>query len=138
MSSILLVRALAGVLTLGATSAVAYAHPVAAVQAQQRCLEIGRIYSWTADRSDRSLVIENDSRENFRLDLMGYCPGLSFAQTIALRSPGGTALSCVSPGDVIYFRSAGMIQRCAILRVTPLAHHHRSTPDASTKGSKAG
>ena len=138
MKSILAASALAGGLALAVAGTAAAAHPANSDRPQQRCLQIGRIYSWNADKTDRSLVIESDTRDKFRLDLMGYCPGLRFTETIALRSPGGTALSCVSPGDMIYFRSAGMIQHCAIRRVTPLAKPHRPTHAAAAKSSKTG
>lgn len=89
-------------------------------QPAPRCLELGFISGWQNTNNNSSLIIENDSNHKFRIDLMGPCPGLDFTQGLALRSPGGMALSCVSPGDTIAFHNAGMPQTCFINKVTPL------------------
>lgn len=81
------------------------------------CLQVGRIYSWRAP-DNRTLIIENDTHQKFKLELMGYCPGLTFKETIGLRSPGGSYLSCVGPGDTVFFHDLGMEMRCVINKVS--------------------
>jgi hypothetical protein len=106
--------------------AAALATPAFAQQAQgsspmaghQTCLQIGRIWSWHAP-DDHSLIVENDNHQKFKLDLMGYCPGLRFKETIGFKSIGGTELSCISAGDYIFFRDEGMRSRCSIQKVSP-------------------
>lgn len=85
---------------------------------QRACLQVGRIWSWRAP-DNRTLIIENDTHQKFKVDLMGYCPGLTFKETIGLRSPGGSYLSCVSPGDTVFFHDIGMSMRCVISKITP-------------------
>ncbi len=84
---------------------------------RKACLQVGRIDSWRAP-NNRSLIVENDSHQKFKVDLMGYCPGLTFKETIGLRSPGGSYLSCVGPGDTVFFHDIGMAMHCVISKVT--------------------
>lgn len=105
------------------------AHAQDSAQSAPRCLELGFINGWQNTNGNTSLIIENNSNHKFRIDLMGPCMGLEFTQTLALRSPGGMALSCVSTGDTIAFPQAGMMQKCFIQKVTPL-------PDTTTLDHK--
>jgi hypothetical protein len=88
-----------------------------------RCLEIGRVYSWNFHRANRTLVLESDMQHKFQVHFMGYCPDLSFAQAIALRSPDGTSLSCLNTGDVISYRTNGMVQNCYIRSVAAMGEY---------------
>ena len=85
---------------------------------RQACLQVGRIWSWRAP-DNRTLIIESDTHKKYKIDLMGYCPGLTFKETIGLRSPGGSYLSCVSPGDTVFFHDVGMSMRCVINKIAP-------------------
>ena len=86
--------------------------------AHRACLQIGNIWSWRAP-NNRSLIVENDRHQKFKLDLMGYCPGLRFKETIAFKAIGGMSLSCITPGDYIFFHDIGWESRCVIQKVTP-------------------
>ena len=87
-------------------------------EARQTCLQFGRIYSWNAP-DNRTLIVENDTHQKFKLDLMGICPGLTFEESLAFRSPGGSYLTCITPGDSVFFHDVGMETRCIISKVTP-------------------
>ncbi|MBI3676095.1 MAG: hypothetical protein HY243_05710 [Proteobacteria bacterium] len=71
------------------------------------CLRVGEVYNWKA-RDRKSLIIEDDWHRKFLVGLLGYCPDLNFRETLAIRSPGSTRLSCLSPGDDIVTRQFGM------------------------------
>lgn len=84
---------------------------------RQACLRVGQINGWRA-LNDRSLIIENDQRQKFKIDLLGICPGLRYRTTIGLRAFGGFSLSCVTPGDTVFFHDVGMSMRCSISKVS--------------------
>lgn len=107
----------AGLAALMATPALAQNGWTKNHKERQACLQIGRIYSWRAP-DNRTLIVESDTHKKYKLDLMGYCPGLTFKETIGFRSPGGTTLSCVTPGDSVFFHDVGMSMRCVINKVT--------------------
>jgi hypothetical protein len=82
------------------------------------CIRQDELYNWNA-LNDKQVVIENYQHRKALLTLIGPCIGLKFHETIAIKSPGGTGLSCISPGDDILVHGMGMPQRCAITSVTP-------------------
>lgn len=96
------------------------------------CLQIGRIWSWYAP-DNRTLIVENDTRKKFKLDLMGTCPGLTFKNTIGIRSPGGSYLSCVTPGDSVFFHDIGMSMRCVISKIS----HYTPEMEKADKAKRA-
>ena len=104
-------------LALAGDAAARAPHDAPLTHREARCLEIGRVYSWNFHRANRTLVLESDMQRKFQVHFMGYCPNFSFAQAIALRSPDGTALSCLNTGDVISYRDNGMVQHCYIRSV---------------------
>ena len=126
-------------LILAAALAAMLAAPAAAEQgakpeARQACLQVGRIWSWNAP-DNRTLIVENDTHQKFKLDLMGYCPGLTFKETLAFKSIGGMDLSCITPGDVIFFHDVGMETRCVISKVTAYTPEMEKA-DKATKEKK--
>lgn len=113
---------LAGGLALALAGAAAARTPQAtrARTKETRCLEIGRVYSWNFQRANRTLVLESVMQHKFRVHFMGYCPDIGIAETLALRSPDGTSLSCLNTGDVISYRENGMVQNCYIRSVAAI------------------
>ncbi|MBU6472691.1 MAG: hypothetical protein KGJ75_03705 [Alphaproteobacteria bacterium] len=99
------------------TAAPAMAEPAGGNDASHACLEVGRIWSWHAP-DNRTLIVENDTHQKFKLDLMGYCPSLTFKETLGFRSIGGSYLSCITPGDVVFFHDIGTETRCVINKVS--------------------
>lgn len=122
---------LAGVLCAVAITP-AWADDHAAASTGKACLEVGRIYNWNAP-NNRTLIVESDTHKKFKVDLMSYCPGLDFKETIAFASPGGTYLSCLSPGDTVAFRDTGMGNSCFIKSVS----HYTAAMEAADKAAKA-
>jgi hypothetical protein len=102
--------AAAGLAVLAA--APAYANP--------RCLELGQIYNWKA-LDDKTLIVENDTHDKFKVTLLATCPGLSFKEQIGFKSFGpAMSLTCVSAGDSVVTRDfATGGQRCSIKSVEP-------------------
>jgi hypothetical protein len=99
---------------------------------RKTCLQVGRIYSWRAP-DNRTLIVENDTHQKFKLHLMGHCPGLTFKETIGFRSPGGSYLSCVSPGDTVFFHDTGMSMHCVIKKVTAYTPEMEKVDKAAKK-----
>lgn len=104
------------------------------------CIRQDDLYNWTA-LNDKQVVIENFRHQKALLTLIGTCSGLKFHETIAIRSPGGTALSCVSPGDDLIVREfGGGRNRCAITSVTPYTgdKHHDDRHDGDNADHHTG
>jgi hypothetical protein len=90
----------------------------APAMAQNACLRIGEIYDWKA-MGDRTVIVEDNFHQKFRLDLLGECTGLNFKLAIAFASRGAMAISCVSPGDDVIFRqNPAMTQHCPIKAIS--------------------
>src|SRR6185295_11342721 len=82
------------------------------------CLRVGEIYNWTA-RDRKSVIVQDNFHRKYLVGLLGYCPNLSFRETIAIDSPGSTRLSCLSPGDNLITREVGTgHQRCPVKDVS--------------------
>ena len=81
--------------------------------APQVCLRISEIWNWKA-LDNQTLIVEDNSHQKFKLNLMGYCTGLTFRQTLGFKSIGGTDLSCLTPGDYVFSHVMAMSQRCPI------------------------
>jgi hypothetical protein len=92
----------------------------APAHANSRCLEVGQIYNFKA-LDDKTLIVEDNLHNKFRVALLGTCPGLTFKEGIGFKTFGPhSRLTCVSGGDSIVTRDIGIGgQRCAIQRVEP-------------------
>lgn len=87
--------------------------------ASSTCLRLDSIYSWDAS-DNKTLIVEDNWHNKFKVSLMGYCPSLTFKERLAFKSFGGTALSCISAGDDVFTRNFGSGgQRCPIRKVEP-------------------
>jgi hypothetical protein len=105
---------------LFATLGLAVLAAAPAFAAGARCLQLGQIYNWkTLD--DKTLIVEDDFHDKFKVSLLSVCPGLSFKERIGFKSFGpAMSLTCVSAGDSIVTRDfATGGQRCAIRSVEP-------------------
>ncbi len=99
---------LAAVTTMGPTSALA----------GPACLEVGRIWSWKVV-DDKTLIVEDDTHQKFKMSLMFNCPNLSFKERVGFKSIGGSELSCLSKGDDVLVRDIGFPSRCPITDIAP-------------------
>ena len=82
------------------------------------CLELGRIWSWKV-LDNKTLIVEDDTHQKFKMSLMGYCPNLAFKERIAFKSVGGTDLSCLGMGDYVLAHDIAIPDRCPITSVVP-------------------
>jgi hypothetical protein len=82
------------------------------------CLQYGNIYSFNA-LNDKTLIVEDDFHNKFKVSLLGFCPELTFKEGIGFKAFGPhMALTCVSAGDSIVTRNIGTgPQRCPINKV---------------------
>lgn len=93
----------------------------AAAQASP-CLQENQIWNWHA-LSDKTLIVENEVHQKFRLSLIGTCQNLRFYQNLGFRSVGGTGMSCLGPGDMVTSHDfATGPQHCAITHIEPYTH----------------
>src|SRR5579863_6608928 len=86
--------------------------------AERTCLAIGQIYSWDA-RNDKTLIVEDNFHQKFKLSLMVPCVNLKFKERVGFKSIGGTQLSCLSRGDEVFVHDPGFPQRCPIIDIVP-------------------
>ncbi|HTQ12507.1 MAG TPA: DUF6491 family protein [Rhizomicrobium sp.] len=99
--------------------------------ASPTCLSVGQVYNWKVV-NDRTLIVEDEFHNRFRMDLLGPCPQLNFKERVGFKSVGGfSQLSCLGAGDHIFIRNFGTgPQICPIKSVVPY------TPDME-KADKA-
>jgi hypothetical protein len=102
------------------------------VLAAPSCLRLGQIYSWNA-LDNKTLIVEDNWHQKFKLSLMGYCQNLTFKERIGFKAFGGTQLSCLSKGDDILVRNPGFPQRCPIIDIVP----YTPQMEAADKAAKA-
>lgn len=78
------------------------------------CLESGRIRSWKAP-NDRTLIAENRDGQKFKIDILGFCQDLDLVpQTIGFHTYDGSPLTCIRPGDHIFFAGKTFANRCFV------------------------
>lgn len=83
----------------------------------QACLEAGRIRSWKAP-DDRTLIAENRDGQKFKIKILGFCQDLDLVrQTIAFHTYDGSLLTCIRPGDHIFFADGTMSNRCFVKNI---------------------
>jgi len=92
--------------------------PATQALAGPACLELGRIWSWKV-LDNKTLIVEDDTHQKFKMSLMGYCPNLAFKERVGFKSIGGSELSCLSKGDDVLVRDIGMPDRCPITDIVP-------------------
>lgn len=85
--------------------------------AQHPCLRVGYIWNWRTI-NNRTLVVEDNWHQKFRVGLIGICNNLQFHERLAFDSVGGMRLSCLEPGDEVISRDFGTgPERCAVTHV---------------------
>lgn len=84
---------------------------------RQACLQVGRVWNWYAP-DNRTLIVEDNVHKKYKLELLGFCPGLKFTQHLGFRSIGGFEISCLTPGDTVFFHDTGMATRCSISKIS--------------------
>jgi hypothetical protein len=82
------------------------------------CLELGRIWNWKV-LDNKTLIVEDDTHQKFKMSLMGFCPNLQFKERIAFKSVGGSDLSCLGQGDYVLAHDIAIPDRCPITSVVP-------------------
>ena len=103
---------------LGSTAAAAGPPP----PGRQACFLRSDVDSFSAP-NDRMVYLRTSSRETFRLDLMGECPGLGFRQSFGLEDRPASPWICSPLEATVVFRDTGIAQRCPVTAI------HKLTPD---------
>jgi hypothetical protein len=115
----LICSALAAASIFGATSAYA----------ADACLRSTNIRGWDVVDS-RTLMVTNNRREQFRVDLVGVCSGLDNAN-IALGFESLSELSCLGSGDSVHYNDVAFgHQRCTISSVEQVETPEDEAADA--------
>jgi Family of unknown function (DUF6491) len=104
--------------------------------AQRSCLMIGQIYNWNAP-DNKTLIVEDNSHQKFKLSLMGSCNNLTFKERVGFQSPGSTQLSCLSKGDDVLVRNPGFPQTCPIIDIVPYTAQMEQADKAAAAAAKA-
>jgi hypothetical protein len=121
------------VLALAVVAAAASASPASA---ERPCLQFGRIYNWKVI-NDRMLIVEDETHKKFRLKLIGACTNLRFHENLGFESPGGSFLSCLSPGDEVVTREFGTgRQDCAITHIDAYTPEMEQADKAAAQAAK--
>jgi hypothetical protein len=108
--------------------------------ADPNCLQLSQIWNWKVI-DNKTLIVEDNFHQKFKLRLMGYCPNLPFKENLAFKSIGGTGLSCISKGDEVIthdFAMGGL--RCPISNIIPYttAMENADKAAAAAKAARQG
>jgi hypothetical protein len=96
------------------------------------CLRESQIYNWNA-LDDRTVIVENDFHQKFKLSLMTPCLNMQFHERLGFKVFGGTGLSCVSKGDYVISGSSIGPQNCPIAKIEA----YTADMDKADKAAKA-
>jgi hypothetical protein len=123
---------------LACAAVLAVVSATAPALAQNKCLRVGQIYNWTV-LNDKTLVVENDFHDKYKLYLLGTCQSLRFKEQLAFRSIGGISISCLTPGDQVIARRdfGGMSNRCSITKIEPYTAEMEKA-DRAARAAKEG
>lgn len=99
------------------------------------CLELGRIWNWKVI-DNKTLIVEDDTHQKFKMSLMGYCPDLPFKERIAFKSVGGSELSCLGTGDYVLAHDVAIPERCPITSVVPYTPDMEAADKAAAKAQQ--
>jgi hypothetical protein len=87
--------------------------------ANPTCLQINMIDTWKVP-DDKTLIVEDNFHNRFKVGLMGTCAGLSFKERVGFKTLGETQMSCLSAGDDVIIHNFGTGgQLCPIRSVVP-------------------
>lgn len=88
-------------------------------RADTGCLQIGRVWSFHP-LDDRTLIVEDELHQKFKVGLMGYCPRLPFKLNLGFKAAGGVnGLDCVRKGDTVISLDVGMHYTCPVMSIVP-------------------
>ena len=102
--------------------------------ASTSCLQIGRVWSFKPI-DNRTLIVEDELHQKFRVALMSYCPHLPFKLNLALQSASGVnGLDCVRRGDNVVSKDAGGPDTCPVMSVEPYTPEMEKADKAKSAG----
>jgi len=105
--------------------------------ANTSCLQIGRVWSFKP-LANRTLIIEDDLHQKFRVALMSYCPHLPFKLNLAIQSTSGVnGLDCVRRGDNVVSQDAGGPYTCPVMSVVPYTADMEKADKAKSAGEES-
>ena len=106
--------------------------------ANRDCLVVSQIDSWKVT-DDKTMIVQDNSHDRFKVALMGTCPGLSFKERVGFKSMGATALSCLGVGDDVVIRSLGFgHQVCPIRTIVAYTPDMEKADQAAAAAKAAG
>ncbi len=116
--------------------AVAMLAATPALAAPSVCIRQDDIRNWSSP-DDKHLVLENYRHQKALLTLIGTCSGFKFTETIAIRSPGATGLSCISRGDTVRTHDLGFRGTCAVVKIEPYTGPIGNHPSDANQSSNS-
>ena len=122
--------------TTFALAALTAALLVTPALAGRTCLQQSQIYNWKA-LNDRTLIVEDNRHDKFKLSLMVSCQHLQFHENLGFRTFSNTALACVSKGDEVISGTAIGPQHCPIKTIEPYTPDMEKADKAAAEAAKA-
>ena len=104
--------------------------------ADSSCLQLMRVYNWKVV-DNKTLIVEDDIHQKFKLNLMGYCPNLPFKEELGFQVIGGTGLSCITKGDIVISRDIGTPYRCPVTNIVPYTAEMEKSDKAAAAAKAA-
>ncbi len=101
--------------------------------ADPNCLELMRVWSFKA-LDNRTLIVEDDLHQKFKLGLEGYCPVLPYKLTLGFKVIGGTGLTCIAKGDEVISHDIGVPYHCPVMSIVPYTPAMEKADQAAAAG----
>lgn len=109
--------------------------------ANPNCLQLGLVYNWKVV-DNKTLIVEDELHQKFKLSLMGWCPALPYNETLGFRVIGSNSqLACISRGDQIISHEHPLgAFRCPITNIIPYTPEMEKADKAAAaaKGAQQG
>jgi hypothetical protein len=122
--------------TTFALAALAATLLVTPALAGRTCLQQSQIYSWKA-LNDRTLIVEDNFHDKFKLSLMVSCQHLQFHERLGFRTFSNTSLACVTKGDEVISGTSIGPQHCPIKTIEPYTADMEKADKAAADAAKA-
>ncbi len=102
-----------------------------AAQADNGCLQIGRIWSWKP-LDKRTLIVEDELHQKFKIGLAGFCPALPYKLSLGFKSNGAlSGLDCLRKGNEVISHDIGIPYTCPVMSVIPYTPAMERTDQAA-------
>ena len=101
------------------------------------CLRTANIFDYTPVPGNRSLIVTDRARRQFKLTFAARCTGLQYHMGLQFRA-FGSGLSCLARGDKVVTHDVAGPPECIITSIVPYTAQMRAADAKAAAAAKAG